>query len=166
MFVRLAVALMLWVALLAGGARSTPAVAEELALRWLTRDGRVLAERTLTLSDLDGLEQSRIETATPWTEGPQVFTGPSFAVLAGLTGERPAEAEVVALNDYSATVPAGDWFSRGVILSTRLNGETMRVRDKGPYWVMYPIDRDSQLERQDYQSRMVWQVKSIDFISE
>lgn len=155
------IALSFWTAGLVGAFAGSP----DLTLRWLSGDGQVLKQRSLSLAELDALPQTTVETTTPWTKGVQRFGGPSFAVLAGLAGRQVVEARVVALNDYAATVPAEDWEKHGVILATRLNGETMRVRDKGPYWVMYPIDRDVRLGHQDYQSRMVWQVKSIDFLA-
>ncbi|GLK70044.1 hypothetical protein KHC23_21865 [Ancylobacter dichloromethanicus] len=155
-------ALSLWMACL-GAARAAGPL--DLTLRWLSSEGKVLDERSLSLADLDRLAQTQIDTTTPWTQGAQRFAGPSFAVLAGLARVPTVEARVVALNDYAATIPAEDWQMNGVILATRLNGETMRVRDKGPYWVMYPIDQGALFGRQDYQSRMVWQVKSIDFLA-
>lgn len=147
-------------------ALGAPASAHELSLRWVTPAGAVLDQKTLTQAELDALKQTTIVTSTPWTEGPQTFTGPSLAVLAALASPTAAEAKVVALNEYSATIPATDWIDRGVILATRHNGQFMRVRDKGPFWVMYPIDKDPALRHQFYQSRMVWQVKSIDFITQ
>jgi len=142
------------------------ASAQELTVRWLAGDGQVLSQRTLSLSDLDALKQTEINTSTPWGKGVQRFTGPSLGVLAGLGGRPVSQAKVVALNDYVATIPAEDWEVHGAILTTRLDGATMRVREKGPYWVMYPIDSDSSLGQQYYQSRMVWQVKSVDFITQ
>ncbi|MCK0207886.1 hypothetical protein MWN33_07550 [Starkeya koreensis] len=149
-----------------GGCFAGTAGAQELAVRWLARDGRVIGERSLSLQDLEQLPQTTLKTSTPWTKGEQSFAGPSLAVLAGLAGQPMGEARVTALNDYVATVPAEDWLQHGAILTTRLNGETMRVRDKGPFWVMYPIDADASLAQQYYQSRMVWQVKSVDFIAQ
>ena len=140
--------------------------AQDLGLRWLGENGQVLAQKTLTLAELDTLPQSRIETGTPWTKGVNVFTGPALGVLAALGGRPVREAKVMALNDYVAPIPAEDWKDHGAILTTRLDGATMRVRDKGPFWVMYPIDSDPALGQQYFQSRMVWQVKSIDFIAQ
>ncbi|WP_425104830.1 hypothetical protein [Ancylobacter sp.] len=160
MMVRLICALILGLACLA---LPEAARAHELTLRWLGADGQVALEKTLTLAEIDALPQVTIETSTPWTEGVQRFTGPSLGALAALGGRPVREAKVMALNDYVAPIPAEDWKEHGAILTTRVDGKTMRVRDKGPFWVMYPIDSDPALRQQYYQSRMVWQVKSIDF---
>ncbi|MBS9479337.1 hypothetical protein [Ancylobacter radicis] len=151
---------------LIGAGAYGPADAHELVLRWVTPSGTPLEQKTLTLEQIDKLKQSAIHTHTPWTQGLQDFSGPSLGELAGLAGRRVSEAKVVALNDYSATVPASDWTEAGAILSTRHNGRQMRIREKGPFWVMYPIDSDPDLAHQLYQARMVWQVKSIDFVTQ
>lgn len=148
------------------GFASARAQAKDLTVRWVSPAGEVFERREMGLEDLDKLAQTTLHTSTPWTKGEQDFAGPSLATLAAL-GKRPvSEAKVTALNDYVATVPAEDWTVYRVILASRLNGNTMRVRDKGPYWVMYPIDSDEKLGQQYYQSRMVWQVKSIDFVTQ
>lgn len=140
------------------------AEAQTLQVRWIRDNGSVLAEQVLTLEQLDKLPVETIETKTPWTQGQQVFAGPSLSVLAGQRALPVERAIVVALNDYMATVPAQDWEQNGVILATRLNGATMKVREKGPFWIMYPIDRNPKLQSQLYRTRMVWQVKAIDFV--
>ncbi|WP_371347750.1 hypothetical protein [Ancylobacter sp. IITR112] len=140
--------------------------AQDLTLRWLGSDGKVALEKTLNLAQLDALPQVTIDTGTPWTQNVQRFTGPSLGVLAALGGRPVREAKVMALNDYVAPIPAEDWKEHGAILTTRIDGQTMRIREKGPFWVMYPIDSDPVLRQQYYQSRMVWQVKSIDFIAQ
>lgn len=160
MMVRLICALVLGLVCLAV---TDSARADELTLRWLGADGQVALEKTLTLAEIDRLPQVTIDTSTPWTDGLKRFTGPSLGALAALGGRPVREAKVMALNDYVAPIPAEDWKEHGAILTTRIDGKTMRVRDKGPFWVMYPIDSDPALRQQYYQSRMVWQVKSIDF---
>jgi hypothetical protein len=143
------------------------ASAAELALRWVKANGDVLGEKVLTTEELEAMPQEIFTTNTPWTTAPTEFKGPSIKSLAAL-GEVPAaKANIIAINDYSAEIPAQDWETHGATLAVRLNGETMRIREKGPFWVMYPIDADPKvLDTQLYHSRMVWQVKSIDFVVE
>ena len=95
--------------------------------------------------------------------GIQRFSGPSLGTLAALGGVPVSTARVTALNDYEMDVPAEDWEDNGAILATRRNGETMPIKDKGPFWIMYPISSDPKLDTQLYHGRMVWQVKLIDF---
>jgi hypothetical protein len=141
------------------------ASAAELLLRWVDPTGKVIGERTLTTAEIEAMPQQEFETDTPWADAPQRFTGPRLADIVALGGEDVANAHVVALNDYSADIPAEDWAEHVPILAVRVDGELMKVRDKGPFWVMYPIDSDpGVLGSELYYSRMVWQVKSIDFL--
>lgn len=152
------------------GLGSTWAAAESadstLHLRWLSANGKVIATRTLALADLDAMDQQNIETSTPWSDGVHTFTGPSLAAIATLEDSVTAQIHLTALNDYSADIPATDFEDHDPVLSTRYDGKPMRIRDKGPFWIMYPIDSDPVLAQQVYYSRMVWQVRSIDFIAD
>jgi hypothetical protein len=135
----------------------------DLVLRWHSADGAVVAERALDAAAVEALPQVEFTTETPWTSGEQRFSGPSLGTLAALGGVPVGEARLTALNDYEMSVPAEDWEQHGAILAIRRNGEFMPVKDKGPYWVMYPISSDPALNSQFYHGRMVWQVKYIDF---
>jgi hypothetical protein len=103
-------------------------------------------------------------TTTPWTEGEQRFSGPKLATLAGLPGLTPVAVVVRALNVYAAEIPQSDWTSYGVILASRRNGKAMPIKEKGPFWIMYPISLHPRFGEQTYQARMVWQVKELEFI--
>ncbi|HBQ6508802.1 TPA: oxidoreductase, partial [Klebsiella variicola subsp. variicola] len=43
----------------------------------------------------------------------------------------------------------------------KMNGEYMRVRDKGPLFIVYPYDSSTELQNQIYYSRSAWQVSKI-----
>lgn len=141
------------------------ASAAELMLRWVDSNGTVIVERLLTAEEIEAMPQQEFTTDTPWTDVPTRFAGPALADIIALGGKATANAHVVALNDYAADIPAEDWVDYGPILAVRVDGDLMKVRDKGPFWVMYPIDNNpSVLNTELYHSRMVWQVKNIDFL--
>ncbi len=150
----------------AAEATLTPSQQRPLTVRVVDRAENVLFERILDLAAVDALPQATIRTHTPWTHGLQTFTGPSLATLSALGGYAPSEVRIYSLGEWTGGLPASDWQTQGVILASRLNGEIMRVRDKGPYWIMYPIDARRDLDTQMYQARMVWQVKALEFVVE
>lgn len=167
MTLRLALTLALgWVVAVASLAGSAHADPTDLVLRWHGKDGSVVAERTLEIAAVEALPQVEFTTETPWMSGAQRFSGPSIGTLAALGGVPVGEALFTALNDYEMIVPKEDWEQLGAILAVRRNGELMPIKDKGPYWVMYPISSDPKLDTQFYHGRMVWQVKYIDFRAE
>jgi hypothetical protein len=68
---------------------------------------------------------------------------------------------MIALNDFTSTVPASDAFDYDVILAILREGKTMPVREKGPVWVIYPMDDNPELRNDLYNDRLVWQLKEI-----
>lgn len=111
---------------------------------------------------LETLAQHETVTRTPWYDGEVRFTGPlGRAVLeaAGATGDN---MRVVALNEYAATIPVTDFENLDVILAMQANGKTLRIRDQGPLFVIYPFDKHPELLNEEIFSRSVWQVKRIE----
>ncbi len=102
-----------------------------------------------------------VETKTPWSEGVDLYKGPLLRTLTDAVGVQSGTLSVTALNDYSALVPVKDSFDYDVILAIDMNGEAMRIRDKGPIFVLYPFDTDPDLNNEVIYNRSVWQIKAI-----
>jgi len=66
-----------------------------------------------------------------------------------------------AINEFSVTVPASDAYQYNVILALFSDGEAMSIRDKGPIWVIYPMDDHEELLDDSYNSRIIWQLTRI-----
>ncbi|WP_349370107.1 hypothetical protein [Salinarimonas sp.] len=145
-------------------ASAAPAGAAGLELVWIDRSGAEQARRTLSTDEAEALGAVEIATSTPWTQGVVRFSGPTLAALAALEGGEVVEARLQALNDYSIDVPAEDWAAYDVVLASRADGARMRVRDRGPFWLVYPLDSDPALQTQRYHARMIWQVRRIAFV--
>lgn len=141
---------------------ASSAQAAELRLSWVNASGEIIAAKTLDLAALDALAQAEIVTTTPWNKDKRRFTGPSFADLAAL-GPAAGMANITALNDYEVEVPAEDWQTLPLVLATRIDGKEVPVYDKGPYWLMYPVDSLPVPLPQVYVSRMIWQIKAVVF---
>jgi len=139
------------------------AQAADVDVKWIASDATVVAERTMDLAALDSLPQAAIVTSTPWTEGKRRFSGPQLASLSTLAGGIAERALLRALNDFTAEVPSQDWTDLGIVLATRIDGKAPRVFEKGPFWLMYPVDTLPQPVEQKFLSRMIWQVDAITF---
>lgn len=116
------------------------------------------------LAMLEKLSGRDASLETPWTEGKVTFSGPFMAELIKAVGGHGKSLRVTALNDYAVEVPFSDATDIKTILATRMNGEPMSVRDKGPLFLIYPFDLDPSLYNEKYFSRSVWQIKSIEVI--
>jgi len=67
-----------------------------------------------------------------------------------------------AVNDYSVTVPFSDLEKYEVVLATEMNGERLSVRNRGPIWLMYPLDGHRELRGSVYNDRLIWQLVRIE----
>lgn len=112
---------------------------------------------------LKALGVSKIETTTAWTKGQKSFEGVLLKTLAETVGAEGTTAEVVALNDYKVDIPVQDFSDYPVILAYRMDGERLKIRDKGPLWIIYPEDEHPELKNKQTQAKWVWQVKAINF---
>lgn len=114
------------------------------------------------LAMLEGLGVVEMVTHTPWTQGEVRFSGVPAAKLMEAVGARAEKVDAVALNDYRAEIPTSDFQSYGPILATRVDDTPLRVRDKGPVWVIYPWSANPQIDNIEFHSRSIWQVKTIE----
>ncbi|MCP8883737.1 hypothetical protein NIM87_09525 [Devosia sp. XJ19-1] len=113
------------------------------------------------LAMIDALEQHTTTTETPWYDDARSFSGPLVSALFDAVGAQGTVVTVTALNDYSAEIPMSDFLDYPVIFATRLDGETLSVRDMGPLFLIYPFDVAPGLYNEVYFSRSVWQITSI-----
>jgi hypothetical protein len=76
----------------------------------------------------------------------------------GATG---TEIDASALNEYEQTIPMDDFYSYDVLLALRMNGDPMRVRDKGPIWIVYPRSDHPELDDFITREKSVWQLTAL-----
>ena len=50
-----------------------------------------------------------------------------------------------------------------MILAYKMDGEFLKIRDKGPLWIIYPQDDFPALKTKQTQAKWVSQVKEIQF---
>ena len=114
------------------------------------------------LAMLDALPQQSFVTSTPWFKQPRKFSGPLLRDLLAAVGGRGETLVAVALNDYKVEIPVDDVRRYPVMLATRLDDEPMRVRDKGPLFIIYPFDANADLRSERYYSRAAWQLRHLE----
>lgn len=122
------------------------------------QDGKLLLDEKA----FEGLPFTTVKTETPWTDGMTTFEGVPLKALLDLAGAKGSTIHAVALNDYAVDVPVADGDNPNVIVAYRMNGERMRVRDKGPLWLIYPLSDDPALQTEETHSKMIWQIKELE----
>jgi hypothetical protein len=110
---------------------------------------------------LESLGTTTLQTSTPWTDGRPVFEGVLMRDLLKRVGARGETVTVVALNDYKVTLPVADFEKYPVLLAYKMNGEALKVRDKGPLWIIYPQDDYTELKDRSVHRKWAWQIKEF-----
>ncbi len=136
-----------------------PALAEGLPLKVVVAG----ETRVVSMEELESIGVSGFRTTTTWTDGAQEFTGVLLSDIATANSVSTGTVIVKAINDYQAEIELAEIMSAPVLLATRMNGERMSVRDKGPYWVVYPRDDHPEFADERHNFKWVWQVDSLEF---
>lgn len=110
---------------------------------------------------LRGMNPVRIATSTPWTDGVQEFTGvPLSKLLPGLDAQ--SRIQLTAINDYAVSMPADAVGDEYPVVAYERNGQPMSLRDKGPFWLIYPFDLAAEYQTETVYARSVWQLVKIE----
>jgi hypothetical protein len=109
---------------------------------------------------LESLGVTKLVTTTAWHEKKTLFEGVLARKLMQAVGATGKTVTAIAANDYRVTIPIEDFTKYDVLLATHIDGEELRLRTKGPIWVIYPDGTDlAPLVRQE---RMIWQLIELD----
>jgi len=121
------------------------------------------ASNTVQFSDaaLAKLPQKSMTVQTPWYPAPKKFEGPLLRDVLKLAGIHSGQIRLIALNDYTISIPVSDAFEYDVIIARQLDGKPMSVREKGPLFIVYPFHEHEELRKTDYYRRCSWQLRSI-----
>ncbi|MBW3694917.1 oxidoreductase [Vibrio sp. T187] len=141
---------------------SAPIFAASITVSW---DGSDKEPIVFEFDEISALPQVTYKTTLPWIEGKGEFTGVTLQALLGSRNiEMTEEITVRALNDYSVEVSKADIEAYKPIIAYLQNGERMRVRDKGPFWLIFSLSDHPKLNNNVYHSQMVWQLDRIQMI--
>lgn len=120
-------------------------------------DGQAVFDRAM----IEAMDVGEIITETPWTDGAVRFEGVRVRDLLAAVGAEGSTVHAIAINDYAVEIPIADFNDYDVILAYRANGKTMRIRDKGPLWVIYPWNEKPELRDEVHHTRSIWQLKRM-----
>ncbi|CAE6934424.1 hypothetical protein ACOMICROBIO_GDFFDHBD_02815 [Vibrio sp. B1REV9] len=116
----------------------------------------------LSLSDLEAFPATTYHTSLPWLERPEKFMGVKLStLLVNAYGEVPNTVELRALNDYHAYLSKQDILKYQPIVAYKQNDHYIKIRHKGPYWLIYPLAEYPEINISHYHSQMVWQLSRI-----
>ncbi len=110
---------------------------------------------------LEALPQHDIQTSVPWLDGKFVFTGPRVMDVLNRLGYEGSSLKARALDGYSVEIPIEDMDRFQTIFAIKKDGKKMRIRERGPVWIMYPFDAHPELQQEVFFRRSIWQITEI-----
>lgn len=120
----------------------------------------------LSFEYISSLPSKSVETHLPWISGESTFIGVSLEslILSYHNEGIPRKINVRALNDYAVDIKGEDIVTYQPILAYLKDGLRMKIRDKGPYWLIYSLKDNPTIDNSNYHSQMVWQIETIKII--
>ncbi|EHL22865.1 hypothetical protein KYG_10890 [Acidovorax sp. NO-1] len=119
------------------------------------------AQAQFDMQMLEKLPQHSFTTQTPWYPNAVTFTGPLLRDVLAAVGAQGTRITAVALNDYRTEIPAEDATRHDVIVARLMNNRPMRIREKGPLFIVYPFDTKAELRSELYYNRAAWQLNAL-----
>ncbi|PWS35518.1 hypothetical protein DFH01_18110 [Falsiroseomonas bella] len=111
---------------------------------------------------LEALGRADLVTRTAWTgDAPRRFAGVPLARLLQHVGAQGQMLRAVALNDYAITAPVPELLQHGAFLATREDDQPLRIRDRGPVWMIFPWSQRPELDVALVRERSIWQLRAI-----
>lgn len=108
---------------------------------------------------LNSLGVTEIVTQSAWHEKGTLFEGVLARKVMEAVGAQGRSVTALAANDYKVSIPMADFSKYDILLATHIDGEELRLRTKGPIWMIYPESVDlPPLVRQE---RMIWQLTEL-----
>ncbi|WP_175443242.1 molybdopterin-dependent oxidoreductase [Vibrio sonorensis] len=103
---------------------------------------------TLTYEQITTLfEPIEFSTHLPWYETEKSFKGFRVSdLLEHLGVDRADELIFIALNDYTSPVKYDDLMEYQAVIAYEMDGERMKVRNKGPYWLIFNLNDNPEID--------------------
>lgn len=120
----------------------------------------------LSMQDIKAMPQAKLLSKNDYTEKEVLFEGPLVRdALSGFSFDANSVVRATAANDYFVDIPASEFLDYRVVLAVTMDGKEMSLRDKGPIWIIYPVEEfstDSTPSIAVVNHRLIWQLISLD----
>jgi hypothetical protein len=111
--------------------------------------------------DLAAMRTVVFRTSTIWTNGVLEFRGVPLSEIVRQAGVDHGTVMMSAANDYVTDIPVAEIEPDAPIVAYAIDGKALTLREKGPLWVVYPYDFDTDYQTEVIFTRSVWQLTSI-----
>lgn len=113
---------------------------------------------------LSQLPQSSLTTLTPWTDQQHQYDGVRLRDLLQYLEASGKRIKARALNDYFTYLDLHELGDYPLLLATSVDGREMKVRDKGPVWLILPLSEFPELDKVKFHEKMIWQLRHLEVL--
>jgi hypothetical protein len=110
---------------------------------------------------LTELPLETLSTITPWTDQSHTYQGISLKHLLEHFKIQGHQATAKAMNNYQVTIEITDAIEKGAFIASKQNDKPMKVRNKGPFWIIFPWSQKPELVQKKYQDWSIWQMSDL-----
>lgn len=102
-----------------------------------------------------------LKTSNPFIKGVHTFEGVYLSDILDAVGASGKNITALAIDGYSTDIPVSDAYEYKPLIALKMDGKVMRVRTKGPLWLIYPVDQFKELKSEKFSSRSIWQLTTL-----
>lgn len=107
------------------------------------------------------LPQYSINTKLPWTDESHTYSGPRLEDVLQLAKVKGHWLKLDALDFYNVSLNFNKIKKFNPILALERDKKQLTVRNKGPLWLILPVDDHAELKAAIYNDFMVWHLIKI-----
>lgn len=111
---------------------------------------------------LEALGLTELTTSTPYTDGKPTFRGVNMSKVLDITGATGHKLHAAAVNGYQIELDADEMRRYPILLALEQDGQPLRLRDRGPLWVILPSDQYPEFAADSQNFKSIWQLRSIE----
>ncbi|WP_299178568.1 hypothetical protein [uncultured Neptuniibacter sp.] len=162
---KLIAALLLLISTAANSVETTQPESEGKVI--LTVTGKILHgnygnSARFNLEQLQSLKSQTLKLQTRWSDRIHEYHGPLLSAVLEHVGATGNTLRLTALNDYTIDIERAYIEKYQPILAWRDDNQIMSVRNKGPLWLILPLDKYPELNTEENTGKMIWQLTHIE----
>ena len=120
-------------------------------------------QQSVQLNDrqLLALPQQQFVTHHSWSETPESFSGPLLEDVLDMACDNTKKIKLTALNNYAIDMDFSQLKQYQPIIALSVNGKRLSIREKGPLWIMLPLDDLKGIKEKSLDGVLIWQLSDI-----
>lgn len=111
--------------------------------------------------ELLNIAPAALTTITPWDDEASTFEGIYLSELITTLDIDTDQLTAVALNNYRINLDLAGAIEAGAFIAAQRDGKAMPVRQKGPFWIIFPWSDGAELSDPQLASWAIWQLKTL-----